>query len=235
MDERHDPFLHQARPMRAGWYLAEMPVQGIAGNRFQIERRIIMPKTIFVRKPVTLAEVKNGIEECKRLFGSKGADYYVAEELQLSNQEWERLTESLLDDRYCFHQFSEKNHPETEEGTPCIRVTCPSSEIALIIDTQGYDYARYVGIEEANNSSEIEEEDEPMYEEDREDSSEIDEGIVQDALMGMLYGDWGVEDSALEGCRVRTFEDAGVMTYNKGVVVSLPDGSEFQITIVQSR
>ena len=67
-----------------------------------------MPKTIFVRKPVTLAEVKSRIEECKRLFDSKEADYYVAEELQLSNQEWERLTESLLDDRYCFRQFSAK-------------------------------------------------------------------------------------------------------------------------------
>ena len=193
-----------------------------------------MPKTIFVRKPVTLAEVKSRIEECKRLFDSKEADYYVAEELQLSNQEWERLTESLLDDRYCFRQFSAKNYPETEEGTPCIRVTCPSSEITLIIDTQGYDYARYVGFEETNTSSEIEE-DEPMYEEDCKNSAEINEGIVQDALMGMLYGDWGVEDSALEGCQVRTFEDAGVMTYNKGVVVSLPDGSEFQLTIVQSR
>ena len=114
-------------------------------------------------------------------------------------------------------------------------MTCPSSEIALIIDTQGYDYARYVRIEETNASSEIEEEDEPMYEEDCKNNAEIDKGIVQDALMGMLYGDWGVEDSALEGCQVRTFEDAGVMTYNKGVVVSLPDGSEFQLTIVQSR
>ena len=114
-----------------------------------------MPKTIFVRKPSNLAELKSGIEECKRLFNSKGSDYYVAEELQLSNQEWERLTESFLEDRFCFHQFSEKNLPTTEQGEPCIRVTCPSSEIALIIDTQGYDYARYVGIEEADASSQI--------------------------------------------------------------------------------
>ncbi len=90
----------------------------------------------------------------------------------------------------------------------------------------------------AENRNRIEKEEETMYEEEfeeREEDSEIDEWIVQDALMGMLYGDWNVEDTALEGCRVRTFEDAGVMTYNKGVVVTLPDGSEFQVTIVQSR
>ena len=27
----------------------------------------------------------------------------------------------------------------------------------------------------------------------------------------------------------------GVMTYNKGLVITLPDGSEYQLTIVQSR
>ena len=94
-----------------------------------------MPKTIFARKPFDLDQLKSDVADLKRLFNSQGDAYYVAEELQLSNQEWERLTESFLDDRFCFHQFSEKNLPETEEGTPCMRVTCPSSEIALIIDT----------------------------------------------------------------------------------------------------
>ena len=199
-----------------------------------------MPKTIFVRKPENLAVVRSGMKESKRLFHSEGDKYYIAEDLELSNQEWERLTEGFLQDRFCFREFSRKNYPMTEEGTPCIRVTAPGSEIALIIDTQGYDYARYVGIEETGGSSQIEEENETMREEDceemeQEESSEIDEVNVQEALMGMLYGDWNVEDTALEGCRVRTFEDAGVMTYNKGVVISLPDGSEFQVTIVQSR
>ena len=34
---------------------------------------------------------------------------------------------------------------------------------------------------------------------------------------------------------VRTFEDVGVLTGNRGVVVTLTDGSEFQLTVVQSR
>ncbi|MEN6385967.1 MAG: hypothetical protein ABFD79_12330 [Phycisphaerales bacterium] len=35
--------------------------------------------------------------------------------------------------------------------------------------------------------------------------------------------------------RVRTFEEAGVLTTNNGLVIRTEDGSEFQITIIQSR
>lgn len=34
---------------------------------------------------------------------------------------------------------------------------------------------------------------------------------------------------------VHTFAEAGVMTTNEGLVVGLDDGSEFQVTVVQSR
>lgn len=36
------------------------------------------------------------------------------------------------------------------------------------------------------------------------------------------------------GGDVRTFEDAAILTSNKGLVVKTPDGSEFQLTIVDS-
>lgn len=41
------------------------------------------------------------------------------------------------------------------------------------------------------------------------------------------------EDSGI--ARVDTFDEAGVMTMNKGLVIGLDDGTEFQITIVRSR
>jgi hypothetical protein len=34
---------------------------------------------------------------------------------------------------------------------------------------------------------------------------------------------------------VSTFEEQGVLTYNKGLVIKTADGSEFQVTIVRSR
>jgi CobQ-like glutamine amidotransferase family enzyme len=67
---------------------------------------------------------------------------------------------------------------------------------------------------------------------------EMDEQMMQDALAEMLTGlDVNLEtdgDGMLEIRRVATFEDAGVLTRNRGLVVRLADGSEFQITIVQS-
>lgn len=52
---------------------------------------------------------------------------------------------------------------------------------------------------------------------------------VQDLLQMLL------EEELSEGARVRSFEEAGVLTRDAGLVVRLPDGSEFQITIVRSR
>ena len=44
----------------------------------------------------------------------------------------------------------------------------------------------------------------------------------------------GIE-TGLTDATFTTFEDAGIMTYNKGLVIKFADGSEFQITIVKSR
>jgi hypothetical protein len=41
----------------------------------------------------------------------------------------------------------------------------------------------------------------------------------------------GTEGSA----DVSSFQDAGVMTYNEGLVVRMDDGTEFQVTVVASR
>ena len=75
-----------------------------------------------------------------------------------------------------------------------------------------------------------------MYESDYENETQVTEDTLQDGLMELISE--AADDSfgiGWEDARVRTFEDAGVMTYNKGLVISLPDGSEFQLTIVQSR
>lgn len=39
----------------------------------------------------------------------------------------------------------------------------------------------------------------------------------------------------LDGAKVGTFADAGVITNNDGVVVTLANGSEFHVTVVQSK
>ena len=75
-----------------------------------------------------------------------------------------------------------------------------------------------------------------MYESDYEDEAQVTEDTMQDGLQELI--ETAEEDSfgiGWEEAEVRTFLQAGIMTYNKGLVISLPDGTEFQLTIVQSR
>lgn len=53
--------------------------------------------------------------------------------------------------------------------------------------------------------------------------------ILTDAGRVILYDD----PHALTGCTVERYEDAGILTSNRGLVLRLADGTEFQITIVQ--
>jgi hypothetical protein len=43
-------------------------------------------------------------------------------------------------------------------------------------------------------------------------------------------------DAELDGCRsVKSFEESGLLGSDAGLVIRMKDGSEFQVTIVQSR
>lgn len=67
----------------------------------------------------------------------------------------------------------------------------------------------------------------------------------QDALESLLQAagyldedadvsDFEDEVEPFQNCRVRTYQDVGMLTRNHGLVVRMGDGSEFQVTIVQS-
>lgn len=182
-----------------------------------------MPKAYFARKAPNLADVYAQLKAAKR-DGSEPEPYYIAEEHVLSSQEYTRLAGSLLHDRHILAAFSSQNYEhDADGGFPCIRFQNRATGDALIIATEGYPYARYTAIE----SFEIDEED--------DDEPEIDEETLQDALREILFCNAQPEDFGIYTTSVRTYSDAGVMTYNKGLVITLADGSEFQLTIVQSR
>ena len=74
-----------------------------------------------------------------------------------------------------------------------------------------------------------------MYESDFENEEQFNEDTLQDALRKYITEGYDSYEICWENLRVRTFAEAGLMTYNKGLVIGLPDGTEFQLTIVQSR
>ena len=74
-----------------------------------------------------------------------------------------------------------------------------------------------------------------MYESDFENEEQFNEDTLQDALREYITEGYDSYEICWENLRVRTFAEAGLMTYNKSLVIELPDGTEFQLTIVQSR
>ena len=73
----------------------------------------------------------------------------------------------------------------------------------------------------------------------------MNENELQDALKTLLEeigcmdqedrDDAGLGDDLADVKRVRTFEEEGILTNNAGLVITMADGSEHQVTIVKSR
>ena len=108
-----------------------------------------MPKTTFVRKPCTLDDVRTHAAQIEERHGGEALDsYYVAEEIQLGENVFFELHEDLVSARDWCREFSHRLHPMVDGAVPAIRVSCRGSLTVLIIDPQGFDYPRYVGLEQ---------------------------------------------------------------------------------------
>ena len=68
---------------------------------------------------------------------------------------------------------------------------------------------------------------------DRNDNLGVTTTVVQDALHGMLLGEWSVEDTALKSCSVAPCKQADASSERKSLLVKLPDGTKFKLTIEQ--
>ena len=73
------------------------------------------------------------------------------------------------------------------------------------------------------------------YEDNYSDEAQFDETTLQDGLMELMSYGYDSSEICWENLRVRTYREAGVMTYDKGLVITTPDGQEFQLTIIRSR
>ncbi len=78
-----------------------------------------------------------------------------------------------------------------------------------------------------------------LYEKESENDPEpvFDEETLQGGLAQLITGDftYGYDDIAWENLRVKTYREAGILKHDKGLVITLPDGSEYQVTIARRR
>lgn len=110
-----------------------------------------MLKTTFIRKPCTLDEVQEETKCIEHLNGGQPRhSYYIAEDIRLEENSFFELCDNLLTDRDWIAAFSNQLYPMKDGAVPAIRVTCAHSLTVLIIDPQGYDYPRYVGLGDAD-------------------------------------------------------------------------------------
>ena len=58
------------------------------------------------------------------------------------------------------------------------------------------------------------------------------ESALRDLLLGEEIGDTALGEPAVDVC---TYEEGGYLTYDRGLVFRTADGSEFQLTIKQTR
>lgn len=59
---------------------------------------------------------------------------------------------------------------------------------------------------------------------------------IEDALNLLISGELDLVDTALgEVSNIKTYAEAGILTRDSGLVLRMEDGSEFQITIKQSK
>lgn len=64
----------------------------------------------------------------------------------------------------------------------------------------------------------------------------MNEKTIEDALNLLISGELDLVDTALgEVSDIKTYAEAGILTRDSGLVLRMEDGSEFQITIKQSK
>ena len=61
----------------------------------------------------------------------------------------------------------------------------------------------------------------------------MEEKEIQEMLAEALYNFEDLDGNTIKG--IESFEEAMLLTNNKGLVVQLYDGSEFHVTVVKSR
>ncbi|MDK2942178.1 MAG: hypothetical protein PWP56_1691 [Acetobacterium sp.] len=101
-------------------------------------------KAIFARKLMNMEELREVTESAKKE-GSVGTEYTVIREVGLSDLEFEKLGQDLLEDQPWIKESDGGN--DKDGKIRCIRVQNLATNERILINSEGYDYPRYTAIE----------------------------------------------------------------------------------------
>ncbi len=107
-----------------------------------------MNKAIFIRKAVDLGDLQYQIEH----MNVTPQAYTIEKTIELDLQEWEFLCQ----DFFGYKQYIEDNQKYMyydENGYHCLLVTCKGKSYGILIDSEGYKYARYTSVIDLGGNS----------------------------------------------------------------------------------
>jgi len=99
-------------------------------------------KAHFFRKACTIEELKDIIGR------DKGSEYTIEETVELEQAEYERFTKNLLDDFDFIAQRKDKMWMDGNKVWHCLLVKAKGAEEGILVESEGYDYARYAAFYE---------------------------------------------------------------------------------------
>ena len=97
-----------------------------------------MNKVKFNRKPYSLGEV------LEPQFPTDNLAYNIVATIELSDEEYDQFTSNFYNDQEFIIAHNKQMHVDRNEIANVICVIAPNREWALLINSEGYDYARYV-------------------------------------------------------------------------------------------
>ena len=102
-------------------------------------------RALFGRKITNLKELRE-LTELAKAEGAKGRKYTVTKEKHLNDAEFTAFAKNLLQDQDWIG--SEDGGPDENGGNRCIRVINTETGEKVLVNNEGFSYARYTAIED---------------------------------------------------------------------------------------
>jgi hypothetical protein len=98
-------------------------------------------KAIMVRKASSLNDWKAAVKE----YNLRESEIVIEKTIELSENEFNELCNDFFANRS--YITNNLNHMYMQDGVwHCMLVKSPSSKFGILIESEGYDYARYTGV-----------------------------------------------------------------------------------------
>lgn len=92
-------------------------------------------KACFIRKACTLNELKK--------FTGEGSEYVVERTIELEPVAYREFSNDLLEDREFLKENVKQMYVDGEKVWHCLLVKAKDGRDGILVETEGYDYARY--------------------------------------------------------------------------------------------